>query len=223
MLRICLIQTALLWLPWPIRRRLLNRLLGYRIHPEARLGFSIVAPFGCLTMGPGAVVGNLNLARGMDSIWLDRHASIGKLNWIYAIPRSGRYLYDETNRQSELILKEHASLTRGHHVDCSSPIVLGPFSLVAGSGCQLITHSVKMTTGKQQSSPIMIGSRSMVGTRCVVLGGARLPAFSALGANSTLRTSETEEYTVYSGVPAVAVGRLNTDAAFFSRISGHVY
>ncbi len=55
----------------------------------------------------------------------------------------------------------------------------------------------------------------MVATRAVIMTGASLPSYCALGPGSVLRDAPTATYTVYSGVPAVAAARLPEDAEFF--------
>lgn len=216
-----MLQMLLLVLPWRYRRLALQRLFSYRIDPSARIGLSIVAPRS-LEMGPQSRIGHLNLVRAMDVVQLGESAIIGNLNWIYAIPTGAACLEHEESRRTEFIMQRHAALVSRHVVDCSSRVTLGPFSLVSGVRSLLMTHSVDLTASRQRSRPISIGAYSMTGSGCIVLGGAALPERSALGAGSTLRTAETEPLSLFSGVPAVAVRKLSSDALFFSRPVGAI-
>lgn len=215
-------QAMLLFVPWAVRRRALNRLFGYRIHPTATIGLSIVAPYVTLEMGPGARIGHLNLMRGMDTITLGRAATIAHLNWVYGIPGHYSHLQHEAGRRSELVLEHGAGVTRRHLIDCSNTVRIESMALVAGYGTQILTHAIDLTQSQQGTKPVTIGRAAMVGTRSVILGGAKLPPFSALGAGSTLRNAYEDPYTVYSGVPARPAGKLPEDAAFFTRADGYV-
>ncbi len=207
-----LFQLVILPLPWGLRRRLLNRVFGYRIDQSARIGLSIVAPRH-LTMGPRSTIGHLNVIRGMEAITLDEQSIISHLNWIYGIPTDMM----GGDRRSELYLGEGAGITRRHLIDCSDRVVLEPFSLIAGYNTQVLTHAIDLAQGRQTTKPITIGRYGMVGSRSILLGGARLPAYSALGAGSTLRESFESTHTIYSGVPAKPAGGIREDAEFFHR------
>jgi acetyltransferase-like isoleucine patch superfamily enzyme len=212
----------MLVLPWFVRRPLLGWLFGYEIHPSARIGISIIAPYARLELAEGARIGHLNVARGMDAIRLGRGAIIGRLNWIYAIPGHFSELAHESNRSSELVLGEGAAITSRHILDCSNSVKIGDFALIAGHRTQILTHAVDLAESRQGTRPIDVGAYAMVGTGSVLLGGATLPAFSALGAGSTLRDQFSETHVIYAGVPAVAAGRLDESTAFFHRKAGPV-
>jgi acetyltransferase-like isoleucine patch superfamily enzyme len=192
-------------------------IFGFDIHPTASIGLSLVAPFRTLRMGPYARIGHLNVARGMDTIVLGPEANVGHLNWIYAEPSGSEHLRHETDRRTELVLEEGAGLTSRHLVDCSAPVTLGRYCLVAGYHTQMVTHGIDMGENRQRTRPITVGEYSMVGTRCVLIGGASLPPRSALGAASMLRQPFEQQGTLYSGVPAVARGTLDRESKFFAR------
>jgi len=213
-----LAQIVMLPLPWAVRRTLLTRIWGYRIDPEARIGFSIVKPV-TLEMGPRSKIGHLNFIRGMDSVRLAARSSIGNLNWIYGIPASQT---GAAKFQSELEFEEGAQLTHRHLVDCTNRVRLGRFSVVAGYRSQILTHSVDIRKGVQHAHEISVGAFSFVGTGCVILGGSRLPDYSVLGAGSVLRTEFDEPFRIYSGTPATSISAIPEDAAFFSRSEPYV-
>ena len=213
-----LLQILLMPLPWRVRRWALEEIFGFEISPSARVGFSIVAP-SFLRLATNSSIGHLNFVRGMELIDLGEGALIGPLNWIYGI--SAREL-SSTDGTSALILGEGACITGRHMIDCSAPISLGKFSLVAGYGSQMLTHSVDLVKNRQGAKAIGIGDYALVGTRSVVLGGATLPGYSALGAGSTLRHDYQGEYTIYAGVPAKRVAETDPTADFFHRTEARV-
>ncbi len=138
---VALVQLALLPVPWSVRRRLLQRLFGYEIHPTATIGFSIVAPKR-LRMGPGAVSRHLNLIRGMDLLSMDAGAGISRGNWIYATPAGAPVYAHQPERRPEFILEEGSGITRRHLIDCSASVRLGRYSMLVGAGTQLLTHGI---------------------------------------------------------------------------------
>lgn len=211
-----LIQLILMPLPWVLRRRLLQTLFGYDLHATARIGMSIVMPAKKLTMDRGSYIGHGTLARGMDVISLGALARIGHLNWIYAVPRSDPNLSHEPQRRPELIMDDESVITRRHLIDCSNTVRLGRRALVVGYRTQVITHGFSTTkSARLYTKPVVIGSYTLIGTGCIVLGGAVLPDYSALGAGSTLRSGFVETHSLYSGVPAERVAGIPPDSAYF--------
>lgn len=209
-------------LPWRLKRALLARFWGYRLHPSARIGLSWFFPEK-LEMAEGARVGHLNVAIHLERIVLGAHATIGRGNWITGFPKGHpRHFAHQTDRDPSLILGEHSAITKNHHIDCTSGVRIGAFVTIAGYQSQFLTHSIDLDEGRQDSAPIEIGDYAFVGTNVVVLGGASLPARSVLGAKALLNKKWTEEYRLYAGVPAQPVAELRRDARYFSRTRGRV-
>ena len=179
-------------LPWKARRRALEVVFGFKISRSARIGFSIVAP-GSLRLASQSSIGHLNFIRGMDLVDLGRGSLISHLNWIYGM---SAHQVSSCDGPSALILKEGAGITRRHLIDCSAPVTLGRFSLVAGYGSQILAHSIDLSKNRQEARSIDIGDYAFVGTRSVILGGASLPSYSALGAGSALRSDFNDEYSI---------------------------
>jgi len=210
-----------LWLPWPLRRRVLNFACGYSLAPGTRVGFSVVA---CthLRMEPGARIGHFNVIKGAR-LEMRECATIGDFNWIAGLPRgSSRHFGSEIGRDPALCLGRHAALTSRHFLDCSNRIDIGEFATIAGARSQILTHAIDLRSNLQVSAPVSIGRYCFVGTACVVLKGAGLPDCSVLAAGSTLARGYEETFTLYSGVPATPVKALARDGAYFSRVRGFV-
>lgn len=208
--------------PWPIRRRVMNALFGYSIHPTAVVGRSLIL---CrhLVMGPASRIGGGNFINAIDSVVLEEAAKIGSFNWISGLGgASNKHFSDEVGRESALFIGRHASLTARHFVDCCNKVSIGAFSIVAGAQSQILTHAVDIREGRQRSAPVVIGEYCFVGTGSVILKGARLPNYSVLAAGSTLHRPFDAERTIYSGVPATAVKELDENCKFFLRETGFV-
>ena len=211
-------------LPWPLRRAILRRFLGYEIADTARIGLSWIYPRK-LVMKDRARIGHLTICKDIDLLEMAESTVIGNLNWITGYP-SGKdtmgHFAHQTDRRPELILARHAAVTNRHFIDCTERIHVGEFASVAGFASQLMTHSINIEKGRQESYPITIGAYCFVGTNCVLLGGSALPDYCVLGAKSLLNRSQTEKYYLYGGVPAKALKALPPTSGYFVRQSGYV-
>ena len=216
-----IVGVATLALPWPLRRRVLSRLFGYRIHPTARIGISWVFP-RYLEMGPGSEIGHLTVCKGLDVVRLAEHASVGRANWITGWPKDDRRHFDDESREPRLTLGAHAAITHRHLIDCTAAVSIGDFTTVAGYRSQLLTHSIDIDQSRQAAAPITVGRYCFIGTNCVLLGGSALPDYSVLGAKSLLNKEFAAPYKLYGGVPATPVKALQRSAAYFNRSSGFV-
>ncbi len=210
-------------LPWPLRRALLCRLEGYQIDPTSRIGLSWVFP-GRLQMGPHSRIGNLTVAKNLDLVRLGEYSSIGNGNWVTGFPLgASRHFAHEPDRAPELILGRHSAITNRHLIDCTSRVTIGDFTTFAGFASQVLTHSIDLAQSRQASAPVTIGDYCFVGTNCVILGGARLPDRSVLGAKSLLTKAFEEPQYLYAGAPAQAIKLMPADTAYFHRPEGMVY
>ena len=223
MLRTLLTASTLL-LPWSIRRKLLERWLGYRLHPTSRVGLSWVFPKH-LVLEAHTSIGNLTVCKGLSLLQLGEHATIGNGNWITGFPTGpSRHFAHQPERAPELILGRHTAVTNRHLIDCTSRVTIGAFTTFAGFNSQILTHSIDLEECRQSSAPVTIGDHCFVGTNCVLLGGASLPDRSVLGAKSLLnRAFEQGEY-LYGGVPAKPIKAMPAEKmAYFRRETGFVY
>jgi acetyltransferase-like isoleucine patch superfamily enzyme len=209
-------------LPWPLRRRLLSAIFGYKIHSTARIGLAWVFPKQ-LSMDAYSQIGHLTVCKGLDLLQLGPYAAIGRGNWITGFPAgSSKHFVHQEDRRPRLLIGEHARITNRHLIDCTDTVSIGDFSTFAGFRSQILTHSIDIETCCQTSAPVSIGRYCFLGTDCVVLGGSQLPDNCVLGAKSLLNKEYQEEYWLYAGVPAKPVKRLANDLAYFSRSAGFV-
>jgi len=213
----------LVLLPFPLRRLVYIRFFGFSIDPTARVGYTLLL---CryVRMGAHARVGHLNLVKGLDRFELSKYSSIGNLNWITGFPISDRGHYaDDPGREPSFLLGAHSALTNRHLVDCSTTVTIGSFSTFAGFRSQVLTHSIDLRIPKQKCAAVTIGNYCFVGTGVVILPGSKLPDRSVLAAGSVLVDSLIEEQTLYGGVPARAIKKLDDSLGYFTRQTGYVF
>ncbi len=209
-----LLHLLLVFLPWKLRRPLLERIFHYELHATSHIGLSLIMPRR-LVMGPHARIGHLTMCKGLERVELGELASIGRLNWISAFPISDTANFSEA-REPELIIHEHSHITHRHIVDCTSAVHLGRFSVVGGYRSQLLTHAVDLVENRQRSRPISIGEFCFVSTGTILLGGSALPDHSVLAAGAVLNKEYREANCLYAGVPARPVKPLTEDMKYFS-------
>ncbi|QEG01053.1 putative lipopolysaccharide biosynthesis O-acetyl transferase WbbJ [Stieleria maiorica] len=217
------LKCVIVLMPWFLRRRMLQWVFGYKIHPLARIRASWVFP-RYLEMSAHARIGPFNVAIHLDRIVMDENATIGRGNWITGFPTGtdSRHFSHQNERVSELVMERDSAVTKNHHLDCTSRVRIGKFATVAGYQSQFLTHSVDLAGGRQSSAPIEIGDYTFVGTNVVVLGGAALPAYSVLGASSLLNKNYTTELVLYGGVPAKPIQTLDNEMKYFNRTQGFI-
>jgi len=217
------LSVSLLLLPWRLRRLAMIFLFGYRIHPSARIGLSVICP-DHLEMAERSRIGSCTMCKGLELLELGEHASIGNLNWITAFPADGKgYFSADSGRRPGLVVGDHAAITTRHYIDCTNALHVGSFATVAGLHSQILTHSIDIYQNRQSSQPITIGAYCFVGTGSIILGGSVLPDYSVLGAGSVLNKAFTESHYLYAGIPARPVKPLSKEAQYFQRATGHVY
>lgn len=217
-----IVSVFLLLFPWKLRRWLLMAFFGYKIHPTAKIGYSLILS-DRLEMGENSRIGHLTVCKGMNLIELAESSLIGNLNWISGLPIKDKNFYsDDPHRRPELILEAHAAITNRQMIDCTNTIRVGQFSIVAGCGSQILTHSIDFKRSRQASKPVRIGEFCFVGTGSILLPGSELPDYSILGAGSVLNKAYTEKHYLYGGVPARAVKTLPADLGYFLRKTGFV-
>lgn len=210
-------------MPMFLKRRLLETFYGYKIHPTAYIGLSFIYPKR-LVMGKNSKIGHFNAAVNLDEVIIGEYVSIGRGNWItgFASGTSSKHFAHQPSRKSVLTIGNHSAITKGHHIDCTSPVNIGCFVTVAGYNSQILTHSINVYDNRQDSKSISIGDYCFVGTNVVMLGGSALPSYSVLGAKAMLNKAYTEEWKLYGGNPARAITDIPLDAKYFSRDKGYV-
>jgi acetyltransferase-like isoleucine patch superfamily enzyme len=211
---------CMILLPMGLKRYLGQRLLGWEIHPTARIGFSIIN-VPRLTMGPLASIGSLNVIKGLEELRLDEGASIGTRNSVTGFPLSSPEFNEvfkrSPNRYPALILGKHASISVVHDIDCSDRVELAEYASLDGFRSTVMTHNLNLVQDKFEAAPVEIGHHSVVMSGCTLLSGTRIPERCVISAGSIITTKLTNELTRYGGNPAEAIGSLPGTWRFFHR------
>jgi acetyltransferase-like isoleucine patch superfamily enzyme len=175
-------------------------------------------------MAAGSRIDHFTVAVNLDSLQMGENSSIGRSNWITGFPTGtdSRHFAHQPERRAELLLGDHAAITKNHHIDCTNHISIGPYSTIAGYRSQLLSHSIDLQRSRQHSEPIIIGAYCFIGTNSVILGGSMLPDYSVLGALSMLNMPHSEPCSLYVGQPARRVKQIDPSAAYFTRSRGFV-
>jgi len=216
---VCLITLPL---PWFLRRVLLQCCCGYCLHPTSWIGLSLVY-VDELVMGEYTSIGHLTVCKGLRTLHMGAHSSIGRGNWITGFPAQNKTFFaHQKDRVPELILGSQSAITHRHIIDCTNAVHIGEFTTLAGYRSQILTHSIDLMDCRQSSAPVRIGDYCFIGTDCVLLGGSALPSYSALGAKSLLNKAYDQTYSLYAGVPAKPVKSLEPEMKYFQREVGFV-
>jgi len=187
----------------------LLRVLGHDVHPSARARPNLVWNVAVLRMGEGSRIGLLNVVKNLREVSIGPGASVGRLNVISSHP---------VFPQSSVTLGARSYITSHHHLDCSGGLSLGQLSALAGHDSRVMTHSIDLATNRQDAQMVIIGARSFIGARVLILGGAELPCRSVLAAGSVLTKSRSESVSgLWAGNPAVF--KKPVDGAWFDRES----
>lgn len=219
-----MLKLLLLFFPWSLRRKILIKKYGYKIHPTAHIGLSYIYP-KYLEMDAGSSIGHFNVAIHLDKVVVGENSSVVRSNWITGFPTGtdSKFFSHDKERRSELIMGRESAITKNHHIDCTNYVHIGDFVTIAGYNSQFLTHSIDIYESRQDSHPIEIGNYCFISTGVRVLGGAKLPAYSVLGAGAVLNKAYTKERMLYVGVPAVPKKEIPQGAKYFLRKEGFVY
>lgn len=212
-----IINIIVIFLPWKIRRFILNHFYHYEIHPSAHIGLSYIYP-DKLKMGKNATIGHLNVAIHLNYIEMADDCTISQQNWITGFPITRKGFFDEfTNRKPQLIMEKDSAITKKHLIDCTDTVTIGAYTSIGGYGTQILSHSTSLEYNRQSCAPIAIGHHCFVGTRSIILPGAILPNCSVLGAGAVLKKQFSDEFGLYGGVPAKLIKKMDEKYAFFHR------
>jgi len=218
-----LLQLVLFVFPWWIRRRILNSVFRYQIHPSAKIGFSIILAEK-LIMKERSQIGAFTFCKKISLLHLNNAAKIGSLNYITGYPTTLKDSFSHiVDRKCELIINEHTAITSRHFIDCTAGVYLGKYTTFAGIRSQILTHSIDLKYCRQDAEPVHIGNYCFVGSGCILLKGSVLPDYSVLGAASMLNKAYSDTGYLYGGVPAKKISEISVkEHLYFSRQNGYV-
>lgn len=203
-------------LPQPFQSRFARWLLGWDIHPSARLMVSFI-DVERLSLGPGAGIGRFNVITQLEELRLGEGASIGSRNHIKGWAKSTGAFPHSPNRRCALTLGNYALITTAHEIDCCDRVVLADYAGIGGFGCTVLTHGLDMVRNRFVTAPVEIGEYAGILSNCTMLSGTRVPARSIVSAGSVVATKLTKELTFYRGNPAEPVRELPETLGIFRR------
>lgn len=202
------LQLVIWLLPASRAKYRILRVFGHEIHHTALVRSNIVWRVGSITIGPSARVGRWNVFKNLRAVRIGESASMGRFNVFGSHPVYVR-LYPDGG---ELEMATKSKITGWHRIDCSGSVRLGELASIAGNQTSILTHSVDLKKNAQAAYPVVIGPRSFVGARCLILGGATLPGCSVLAAGSVLtRSKKVRQPGLWAGSPAAYRGELTGD------------
>lgn len=213
-----LIAAALALLPSRLHRLGGKLLLGWKVHPTAHIGHSIIAARK-VAIGAGAQIGSGNMIKGLEELTMGEETIISFFNWISGPPLGSGAFEHSPHRFPALRMERGAAISGRHIIDCSDTVTFGEFSTMGGYRSVIFTHSVDLLRNRQRCTPVTIGARSAVLTNVVILAGTSVAPYSVVSAGSVVNTPLTKEHTFYRGNPAVEVRALPETLGYFTRTS----
>lgn len=180
----------------------LVRLLGVRIHPDAKVGFSWLQA-SQLALGPGARIGHFNIVR-VRRLILGRSAALGSMNWLsgpYSAALAGsaeigarnvitRAMVAREIGSAQLAVGTWSKITASHRFDLMRSVRIGARSVIAGAGSQFWTHGyVHVVADRSRyrvDGGIYIGDDCYIGSACVFNPGIVVTDGVAVGSNAAV-------------------------------------
>lgn len=214
---------AVMFLPNVLKIWTYSNLLGHEIDKTARIGLSYVEAKK-IKMGPKASIRNFSIIRNLELLEMGQAASIGPLNHASAmrVDNAKHFSDEQPQRFPALIMGDYSAIVKNHFFDCNNTVTIGHHSLIAGFGSAIFTHGVDLKRNRQSSAPVTIGNYCMVASHAKIIKGSVLPDYSVLAAGSTLHKAYADTHTLYSGVPAEPVKKLDPACEYFHRAEGYV-
>ena len=175
-----MISFILMFLPFFLKRFILNMIPGNQISKNAKIGFSYIK-VDKIVMSDGSKIGHFNYIRKLDKLFLKEGACIcnfnriGQFNLLLLKKKSqitsynvfgGDNYYNKGTK--EFVIGENSNITVNHKFDVVESIYIGENTVIAGSYSQFYTHSFDLNRERLQWE-IKIGSNCYIGTRTVVL------------------------------------------------------
>lgn len=100
----------------------------------------------------------------------------------------------------------HNTVIIGTEIKIGDKVIIGPNCIISSGNHVFENNSFRF--GKSLSKGVIVGEGSWIAGNSSILGGASLPRYSILAAGAVLTKSMQEEKTIYAGVPAVMIGRV---------------
>jgi acetyltransferase-like isoleucine patch superfamily enzyme len=205
-------------MPMIIKRFVMNKFLGWKIHPTAHISLSFIM---CdhLNMGPNTRIASNVVIQGLRNVALKEGSLIGAKSRISGKPLSSGHFLNYPDRYPDLSIGERTHLLHVT-IDCQDVIEIGSNTTFAGRGTLIFTHSIDIMNAQMSAAPVRVGSNCMIGTGTIILKGVTITDRCVVGAGSVVVKSLSEPETLYAGSPAIARRRIPANAKYFSHKGG---
>jgi UDP-3-O-[3-hydroxymyristoyl] glucosamine N-acyltransferase len=181
---------------------LLLRLIGHKVKPRVKIGFSLllvdrlyldensdIGHFNLVScrrivLRQAARIGNMNVVLGPVSVWLGNGSKLGNRNQIR------RAKPPVTYGSAMLKMGKVSAITASHIVDCTRSVILGNYSTVAGQGSQIWTHGyyhcAEGIDRFRVDGRICLGNNVYIGSASVITAGVRIANHVIVGSHSSI-------------------------------------
>jgi len=211
----------LLPMPQVVKRAIGRRLLGWVVHPSARIGLSLV---DCdrLELGPGSAIGHLNVIRGMAGVRLGANSSIGNWNWFTCAGMFRTVRGSQSSSVGRLEIGPHSAITSRHYVDCSGGVYIGQFTTIGGVRSTILSHQIDLALGVQSAATTTVGDYCFVSSNACLTPGSSVPDRSIVAMGAVVVGALPHPGSLYGGVPAQLIRSGIDSGRYFSRPRGFV-
>ncbi len=213
-----LVQILIVFIPWPLKRVIYERMLGWTIHKTARIGLSLVCA-DSMIMGANSRIGHFSVLNNLKRVRIAEYATVGQWNWISAAPM---FKDEAANSQNGgLDIGHHSAITSRHYIDCSGGVEIGDFTTIAGVRSTILSHQIDFAESRQSIYPVIIGSYCFIGSNVNLTPGTVIEDKIVVAMGAVVSGHLNSSETLYAGVPAKPIKKLS-GAKYFGRRWGAV-
>lgn len=179
-----------------MRNLLYRHVMGYQVHPQARIGLFTVIDVANAKIGR-ARIGPMCVFRGPFTMVIGDYTSIGPQNVI----ECGDWVFEEKfaliNYARRCEIGNECLITTLHYIDATDSFMLGDRTWIAGRGSQFWTHGAGV---KERS--IRIGRDCYIGSRVAFTPGSSVGSGCLVALGSVVTGRMDDENCLIAGVPA---------------------
>jgi acetyltransferase-like isoleucine patch superfamily enzyme len=184
--------------------------MGFEVSPYAVIQSNIFLNIKELKIGDKALIRAWNVFRTVSLI-MEQNTSIGSWNWVTGAAE----FRGKSDDSLKFFIREGASVTSRHYIDCSGGVELGKYSLITGVRSTFFSHQIDVELNRQTIQKIYIGSYTLSGSNSKVLPGASVGSKSMVGMGSVIVGKKYPSNSLIAGVPAVVIKKIR--GKFFYR------
>lgn len=201
-----------------LKTMLMNRLLGWSVHPTASVAPCLFLRITHVSLGAGSRLLGFSVFFDVDQLLLGDDAVVGRWNWVSAARELRTPVLDARagGHAASLRLGGGGAITSRHYIDCSGGVDLGAFTVLAGVRSTVLSHQLDVGRSEQDVQPVSVGDYCFVGSNTKIVPGASIPDRCVIAMGSVVAGALPDEGFLYAGVPARAVKPLE-NGLYFTR------